>query len=295
MFKTFFSRTKPHEDNLDYSIPGYDKEGHKNFYGLELAYIESLRIVPYFYFLLQYDHSEEEPEDATQDYTYNSHYFGLGVSGETPSELTNLDWWLEVIKEQGKSYTDAPSVNLEESNIDAWAGVIGCEYKKHFFLNPYLDLNPSFELEYAYGSGDKDRTSVTNTDGGNLNGGDKNFLYYGYYFAGYALNPRLSNIHIYRIGLSINPLMNNETREKFALGTKFYIYRKDKEAGGIYDTDASKVSKDIGKEINFYFYWNVTPKVTWGARYGRFFAGHAYADATDDDSQYAYTNFTISF
>ncbi len=102
MFKTFFSRTKPHEDNLDYSIPGYDKYGHKNFYGLELAYIESLRIVPYFYFLLQDDRPKEEPEDAIQEYGYNSHYFGIGVSGETPTDLTNLDWWLEIIKEQGK-------------------------------------------------------------------------------------------------------------------------------------------------------------------------------------------------
>jgi len=286
MFKTFFSRTKPRENNVDYSVPGYKKNGHKNFYGSELALINNPKFVPYLYVMFQEDHPKEEPEDATQEYNYNSRYYTAGISAEA---FNALDWWIEIIREEGESYTDADTVALEKKDIDAWAGVLGCKHQFDIFTHPSADL------EFAYGSGDKDRTRVTNTDGGNLYGNDTNFLYYGYYFAGYALDPRLSNIQIYRLGVSTTPLENFKVGRDLVLGAKFYLYRKDKSAGGIYDTDATQNDKDIGKEMNFYLYWRINPKSTWAFRYGKFFPGDAYPDATNDGSHYFYSSLTVKF
>jgi hypothetical protein len=286
MFKAFASRTKPRENNLDYSIPGYKKHGHKMFYGAELAYIRNLRIVPYIFVLFQDDFPDETPEDTAQNYGYDSRYYGLGLSAEATK---NLDWWFEAIREEGKSYTDSDVVPLEKKRIDAWAGVMGCQYKFNTFAHPRA------EFEVAYGSGDKDRTRVTNTDGGNLYDEDENFLYYGYYFAGYALSPRLSNIIIYRVGLSGTPFEKTKLGRNIVLGAKFYIYRKDKAGGGIYDTDATRKSKDIGKEINVYMYWRLNRKTTWVLRYGKFFTGKAYDEDTDANSQYVYSRINVRF
>lgn len=81
-FKLFLSHALPHEDNIDISVPGYDKESDRVFYGFESTYFLNETNNVYGFFLMQRDSSDEDPEDTSQDYTYDSEYTGVGVDGE---------------------------------------------------------------------------------------------------------------------------------------------------------------------------------------------------------------------
>jgi hypothetical protein len=286
--KIFCAKTKPREHHIDFSIPGYDKKGWQLFSGMQVSAIKNSNLVPYLYFLYEKDHPKEDPEDLTQDYNYDAMFYGSGIKGKTGK---NLSWWLEAIKETGESYTDAYSVYPEKKNIDAWATVAGAKYSFECPTHPIVDI------EYAWGSGDKDRQSTTNTSGGgNLYNDDTGFQYFGYYFSGYRLDTRLSNIQIYRLGLSLIPLEKFKFGKNILIGAKFFVYRKDKKSAGIYeDTPTPGISDDIGKEINLYLYWLITPKLTWAVRYGTFFPGGAYSGQTDAATQYFNTYLSLKF
>ena len=287
--KTFASISDENEYNIDQSVPNYGKTNDRIFAGAELAYSGIKNNILYGYMLIQKDKNTRfPPETPTQSYRYNSEYYGLGLQSNMPK--SNFNYWLEVIKEEGSSYTDTAAVGLEEKDIDAWAANAGLKYAFS------LPLHPTAELEYAYSSGDKDRSSVTNTrNGGNVSGSDTNFLYFGSYFAGYALAPRLSNMHLYKLDFSFRPLEKFKFGKGIACGFKYFKYLKDKKTGGIYDTDATLNSIDIGQEANFYFYWRLSKKLMWSNRYGIFFPGDAYPTSTNNNTQYFYTRFTINF
>jgi len=286
--KIFSSRTKPSEDRIDFSTPSFDKRGWQHFSGIEAAYLKNKNFIPYLYFLYEKDHPKEEPEDVFQDYNYDAYFYAGGLCAKANK---NLSWWLELIKENGENYADSFVVSPEKKDIDAWAAIVGTEY------NFSLLTHPSLEFEYAWGSGDNSRISTTNTaGGGNLYGNDTSFQYFGYYFAGYRLDPRLSNMHIYRMHLSLRPLEKFKFGKNILTGVKFFVYRKDKKNAGIYeDAPAVGESKDIGKEVNFYLYWIIHPKVAWSLRYGIFFPGGAYPENTDASTQYLGTYLTLSF
>jgi len=286
--KAFSAKTKPHEHHLDFSLPSYDKRGWQFFNGFELALAKNKNFIPYIYFLSEKDHPKEEPEDTTQDYNYDARYHGIGIKGTSPQ---NFLWSFEVIKELGKSFTDSYSTDPQKKNIDAWASVISAKYS--FQCNTH----PAVDFEYAWGQGDKDRQSTTNTAaGGNINGDDHNFQYFGYYFNGYRLDTRLSNIHIYKLGFSFAPLEKLKLGKNTLIGTKFFVFRKDKKQAAIYeDTPASESNRDIGKEADFYLYWLINPQLTLAIRYGVFLPGEAYPEDVNASSQYFNTYLTYQF
>ena len=72
-------------------------------------------------------------------------------------------------------------------------------------------------------------------------------------------------------------------------------YIKDKKAGGVYDTDATESSLDIGQEADFYLYWQINKNLMWSNRFGVFFPGNAYPSNTNDSTKYFYTRFTLTF
>jgi len=283
--KFFYSRTKPREDNIDASIPGYDKNGKREFIGGEIAYSGIKNFVTYLYFLLQHDREDENTPQ--QNFNYDSQYLGWGFEGRGFNK--KLEYWFEAIKEFGSSYTDALVVDLAEKNIDAWAIDTGIRYRWEYILRP------SLELEYAIGSGDKDRLYVTDTQGGNMEGKDKNFLYFGDFFAGYALAPRLSNLHIFKLDFSFKPLNYFKFGKGITTGFKYYLYRKEKAAGGIYDEEAYAKSHDVGEELNFYFYFRLHKNIYLSSRYGIFFPGGAYSDQQNSSTKYFYTSLVFTF
>lgn len=283
--KSFLSKTQPYEDNVDPSVPNYEKRGERVFAGTELTYLGIPNNVIYAYGLIQRD--ETDATTATQDYNYHSKYFGLGFEGNSQN---NDGYWLEIIKQKGRNFTDASDVALEKRDIDAWALDMGL---KHYFKNIF---RPKVEFEYAYGSGDRDRDRVDYTNGGgNIYGEDKNFLYFGGFYGGYALSPRLSNLNAWKIEGSIKPLAHFKSFKDIIVGLKYWLFRKDKEKAGIYDTDATQPSKDIGSEIDAYVYYNITKRMFWLLRYGVFLPGKAYPGNTQAHTKYVYTRLTITF
>ncbi|MCK5178598.1 MAG: alginate export family protein, partial [Candidatus Omnitrophica bacterium] len=150
-------------------------------------------------------------------------------------------------------------------------------------------------FEYAYGSGDSQRVSVTDTEGGNLSGDDNNFLYFGYFPAGYALAPRLSNIHIYRVGAYVNPFEKIRLLKNFNLGVDYFWYFKDKSGGGISDSEATADSHDIGSEIDLTVSWQVLSDLRWSLSYGYFMPGDAFLDSANDSDQYFSNSLTFTF
>jgi len=281
----FISKTKEFDDNIDISVPGYKDENRRFFFAVE-AHYAAVHDVAFAYVLVQRDRSHECPTDPTQNYTYNSEYLGLGIAGERPL----FAYWAEGIKEFGKSYTDASRTELAVKDVDAWAFDVGAKLTPDFYSHPIL------EAEIAYGSGDKDRISVTDTVGGNINGRDTNFLYFGIFDAGYTMAPRLSNLFIYRIGLSLKPLeFIPYVGNNFAVGSRIYVYQKAQKEGGIYDVEASEPSPDVGEELDFFVHWKVYENLYFTLRYGVFFPGAAYPRGIREKSKFLYVQTRMTF
>ena len=289
--KTFLTKAINREEDIDTSIPHYDKQSDRVFAGVEIAWRGLKNNAIYGYFLLQHHLLDEEiGNDTVQAYNYDSQYIGLGFDGQNKS----ISYWGELIKEYGKSYHDNyyTDTKLDRKNIDAWAGDIGI--RKDFDVV----LSPSLELEYAFGSGDPDRVSVTDTQYGNRYGNDENFLYFGDFFSGYALETRLSNIHICKVEAAIKPFAKSNLPnwlKDMNIGTKYYWYRKDRPDGGTYDVESTNNSKDIGHEIDAFVYWKPTEKFQTILRGGVFYPGEAYPELTDTPTKYLYLRSTIYF
>jgi hypothetical protein len=281
--KAMVAHTLPHEDNIDLSVPGYDKGTDRYFSALQCSYKGIPQQNLYGYVLLQRDYSDERPEDVLHDFTYNNEYFGLGARGKIKSVFS---YRIELIKETGKSRVFATNA---KKDISAWAGICGLDYE------PAVFTRPAFTFAYAYGSGDPDRVSVTDTQNGNALGKDKNFLYFGYLPTGYALAPALSNLYFFQWGAALNPWERNSWLKDCRVGVNYYRYFKDKASGGILDPEASSSQKDIGYELDGYINWQVLSDLNMALQYGYFQPGKAYPDNTNDSEHYFSASATITF
>ena len=282
-FGAFASKSLPHEDNIDTSVPGFDKKGERYFYGAGLGYAGIKNHTLYSYALVQRDESNDYPESATSDFTYNSEYYGLGAKGIFADKW---NYWVELIKQGGESQIFNSS---KSADIDAW----GASTQLHF--KPHVPLNPTIRMEYAFGSGDKDRTNVTDTEGGNTSGTDRNFLYFGYIDTGFALSPRLSNLHMFKAGFSLNPFERFWDMRNFALNFNFYRFLKTQSQGGISDTEATELSSDIGTEIDFEIDWQIASDLNLTLEYGYFMIGDAYPESADENESFFSASLTHTF
>ena len=281
--KALFSHTLPHEDNVDTSIPGWDKKSDRNFYGLEGTYLGISNQGVYGYLLVQRDNSNEDPDDPLHDYSYDSEYFGLGAQGKI---IATMHYWAEIIRETGESHVYD---TREKEDINAWGVDLGITYD----LDAYS--HPNVTVEYAFGSGDADRISITNTLDGNISGDDRNFLYFGYRPTGYAFSPRLSNIHFFKAGVLIKPLEKYNPFKNLSLGIDYYQYYKDKEIGGVSDADATISDDDLGSEIDLNISWQILSDLSCSLEYGHFKPGNAYPDFANDSEEYFSISLTVTF
>ena len=279
----FASQTLPHEDNIDTSVPGYLKDSDRHFYGAGVGYTGIRDHQIYSYVLVQRDFSDEEPNSSSQQYTYNSQYYGVGSVGKISK---NVNYWIEIIREEGKSYVYTTN---EEKDVDAWATDIGMEYKWKFYGDPKVSV------EYAYGSGDPDRTSVTDTENGNALGNDNNFLYFGYFPTGIVSTPRLSNLHLYKISLACFPLKKYSAFEKLSFAFDYYRFFKDRRSGGISDEEATQNSRDVGSEIDFTIDWQAFSDLNISIEFGHFMPGDAFPSSANNNENYFSVSSTITF
>ncbi|HOX54929.1 MAG: alginate export family protein [Candidatus Omnitrophica bacterium] len=285
--KTLIAHSNPKDDNIDLSVPEYDKKENRIYLGTELSYTRFYPNIFYVYGLIQRDRQEKYPAGTSQNYRYDSQYLGFGVDKQSRK---GWSYWSEVIKEWGADYNDTTYVNPRKSEIDAWAVDLGTRYMLS------LPLLPTFEAEYAFGSGDTDRTDVTDTKpGGNQTGDDKNFSYYGYFGTGYALAGRLSNLEQLKLQFGITPLMNKKFAKSIDVGAKLYFYRKAEAEGPIYDTQATQHDKDVGKELNLFLYWEPSDNLYLNIKYGIFYPGEAFSSNANSNTKYFLARATLKF
>jgi hypothetical protein len=156
-------------------------------------------------------------------------------------------------------------------------------------------MHPALYFKYAYGSGDKDRVSVTDTLFGNLAGRDRNFLYFGYIPTGYALNAQLSNLYFFKTGLSLKPLEKYLLFKNCRLSVDYYLYYKDKAGAGIYDLQATVDNRNVGSEVDLTLSWPIFSDLSFNLQYGHFIPGEAYPNSTRDSEDYLSLSSTITF
>ncbi len=282
--KAFWSRTEPHEDNIDTSVPGFEKGGERHFYGLQADYTGWTGHNLYAFGVWQRDDSDERPADAAQNYDYDSEYVGVGVRGKWKEN--RISYWWESVHETGESVITGTTT---KSDVSAWAHVVAVSYE------PEMTTHPSLYVKGAYGSGDADRTSVTDTVNGNASGKDRNFLYFGYLPTGYAFAPRLSNMYFFKTGVSCTPFEKCAWLEKIDVAVDYYRYFKADAAGGIYDTQATQASADVGAEVDVTVNWRIFSDLYLCLQYGHFMPGDAFPDATDDSEDYLSVSLSLSF
>ncbi len=286
--KAIAAHSNSANDNLDLSVPNYDKKENRYYYGLEAAYVGFFPRTFYAFGLIQHDAADKHPDNASnQSYLYNSQYFGLGMDNRPKN---GIEYWLEFLKEWGTTFNDTAVVPGDKADIDGWGMDFGL---RHTFN---VSTSPALEFEYAYGSGDKDRTSVTDTkNGGNRFGKDTNFSYYGYFATGYALDSRLSNLSLYKLETTLSPFENIRVAKDIDIGFKYFIYRKAKSDGGVYDLQATVSDPDVGNEIDAYLYWKPSERFYCSTQYGIFYPGKAFPDSSNDPTQYFLVRTTITF
>lgn len=285
-FKSFFAQTQPNENNIDYSVPGYDRDGKRRFFGLEGAYTTLKGTKVYGYFLNQRDLAREEPENPAQAYKYDSNYLGLGASGFLTKQLT---YYGEVVRQDGHSYANGKTDTREQ--IDAWAALLGGKYFSD------AKTHPIFSLEWAYGSGDGDRGNVLTTLNGNLAGTkDRNFLYFGSYDGGTALAPRLSNLSVLRLGFSFKPFEDYWRLRNLTFSAFYSDYTKIREQGVISDRDAANTpSSDVGDAIDLYFKWKIFSDLSLSVNWAKFKPGNAFPAGIRDTETTLITSVTFSY
>lgn len=279
--RVFGAHTIVHDDDIDQSLPNHD-DSRRAFGAAQLDYVLSGDHRAYALFMLEKDLNDEDPEDPTQDWTYDAQYFGLGLRGDF---FRRLGYHVEAVYQTGESVAAGTD---DSEDIQAFSLTFLLEYR---FEAP---TSPAVLFEYLYGSGDADRGSVTDVAAGNAAGSDdEGFLAFGYLQTGYALFPRVSNIHILRLGASLRPFESSELARYLEVGVFGYLYRKDESAAPISDPRSFNDDSEIGTEIDLFLRWRVLSDLGLSINFGRFMPGDAYDDT--DGRNFFSAGFTYGF
>ena len=269
-------------DDIDRTRPGGDGS-KRNFFGVELRYLGFERHEPFAYAFWNEDRLGESPPALLQNFDYDSYYLGFGSQGEL---VTHLRYRTEWVIQQGRSFGDRRFLHHDDINAWGWDALL--EY-----LRPG-PMHPRLLVEYMFASGDPDRLgSPTNARGGNTQGDDTSFSAFGYRNTGLAMAPRLSNIHVWRVGASFFPFENIPILSKMEVGTDWFLYYKHHRRGAVSDPLADRRSGFLGWEMDTFANWRITSDLAWTVRYGVHFPGSAFSDRTT--RTFFLTGITYSF
>jgi len=256
-------------DDIDRTRPGSDGS-KRNFFGFQARYNGLEKHRPFFYGVWQDDKQGESPPRLLQNFTYDSYYLGVGSTGELFKDVRYSTEW---VYEGGRSYGDRKF--REQDHINAWAWDLLLEYL------PTLKTKPRFSFEYMFASGDPNRFgSPTDAIGGNTYGNDSSFVGFGYRDTGLSFAPRLSNIHVWRMGASFFPFESVRLLREMELGTDWFLYAKNRAPAAVSDPLADQANGYLGWEMDYFANWRVTSDVALTFRYGVFFPGSAFSDQT---------------
>ncbi len=269
------------KDDQDATIPD-NGNSRRAFAGFQTEYAGFRAARPYGVFLVQRDLNDEDPEVAGQDFEYHSMYLAGGLRGEI---VSGLGYTVEADYEIGTS-TATGSEETEAIRAFALQANLECYVK--------TTTSPVLYFGYLFGSGDEDRLSPTDTIGGNVAGSDDTgFNAFGFLLTGYSLSPRLSNLHIVRLGASFKPFEKTTWGTEFDAGFTFYLYRKARSEAGISDPRAYVDDADVGQEVDLFARWRMYSDLQLALSYGLFLPGGAY----DEDSRRGFLSVstTLSF
>lgn len=284
-FKLMGSRSINFDNNIDGSVPG-SRDNERFFAAAEFRFNIFENHTPYFFTLIQQDSSGENPKDRKLDFTYDSNYFALGMDGEI---VNNLTYGVEAMYETGRSYSDSvDDISQASERISAFSFVAELNYAFESKMHPRIGL------EYALGSGDRDRGSVTSTINGNEEGTrDHNYLYFGFINTGFAFSPRLSNLHFFKLQADFTPFEGTRRFNDLEIGLSGYYYWKDKSEGAISVSDADLKRSNLGSEVDLFIRYRVFSDTQFSIRYGNFFPGKAFSNRERQD--FFLASFTFNF
>ncbi|MBI4871479.1 MAG: alginate export family protein [Candidatus Riflebacteria bacterium] len=277
-------RNKPRELDLDSNITA----PRRFFEGVDFDYLRRDQHRVFGYLLAERDKSPQPAgiTVATQGFHYDANYLGAGARGP----LSHLaDYHLEGIFETGSSYAIGAS-GKDAGDIRAFAGLARVTHQQD------RPMHPVYSAEYAFGSGDAGRQpGISTVTLGPVGATDRNFLGFGRYDGGIALNPRLSNLHVLRFGASARPWDDAHGFEDLILGGTLSFYRKADAAGNLSDPQAVPGSGDVGSGTDLYLGWKIYSDLTWMVQYGHFSPGDTYPVGATDETDVLFSNLTWSF
>jgi hypothetical protein len=286
--RMLYGRTLQRDPDIDSSIQGFDRGfGRRDFYIAEGEYRMSSGTRYYAYLLSERDQSRTlSLAQSRLDFHYDADYVGLGTEGRFDPLL---HYYLEIVKQSGETLVDiagGPRVS-----IDAAGAVAGLLYYPRWKYRPFLSM------EYGFGTGDPERRSVTNVFGGKRTiTSDTNFLPFGVYDGGLALSPRLSNLHVLRLGYQTKPLPRGDRiLPDLLFGTKLSYYMKEEKDGVVSDPLASLAAHDVGFGADFFVGARPFSDLSLLVQYGRFVPGKAYPDPVSDSTNRVLATSTLSF
>lgn len=285
-FMAMLGKTLRDSTNIDDSPPVANRQD-RNMYAFELAYSGLSHHRPFVYFLSQFDHTTPKPILATQAYDYSSRYMGVGSTGTLL--VPELAYQTELAGQWGRTYSEG-AIHQSQDDIRAMAFDLQLEY---LFQVP---THPRAFFEYLHASGDSDRrASATSTFGGNLVGTDDHaFNAFGFRDTGIAFAPRISNLNMWVIGGRFFPLEAYDAFREMEVGTKVFLYDRDKRHGPISDATATGNDDFLGWEWDVYCNWRITSDLAWTMRYGAFMPSDAFRQR-DAVRHFLYTGVSLSF
>jgi hypothetical protein len=265
------------KDNNPYGLSDKDiTDGAERAFGGGTIGAAFLNQKLYLFGLAQIDMSTQEDGVETK---YDSQYYGGGLEGVL---FQDISYFAEFVYETGTSYISKGAVVNEESTIAAYAVNSGINYYIPVPLSPVL------LLQYAYGSGDKYRTSYTTSNRpSGAEGDDTGFIAFGTFSGGYALKANLGNIHIFKGGFSFSPV------SKMSLGVKYLYYMKDKKEMPISSGDAALPEAFVGQGVDVSLRWQMFYDLSMYVNYGLFLPGDAY-DPSMGEKSFAMAGINLS-
>lgn len=265
----FAGSTLHRSDNIDTNVLGFD-QGHNNrtFIGIQGEYITEQNHHITGYFLDQNDNSTTA--DSLQDpftFNYDSHYAGLCAEGSFGPRTIYTS---ELVFEGGRAGTSNGGISREKVDAAAtWVSLF------HRLEGTSL---PTLLFDYAWGSGDASRFSVTDSGprGPRSGNGDQNFIGFGRFDGGLALQPRLSNLHVIRFGFQFKPFTELDPPADLLIGFKVSDYEKSTLNGPISDPVATVAQRHVGIGTDIFVACKPLSDVDILLEYGGFTPGDAY-------------------
>jgi hypothetical protein len=255
------------------SRPKFDYNTDRFFYGGQVGLrLGETQQRAFVYALAQQDNNDEAAifGPVTTNFDYNSWYLGVGIAGPIGDRIV---YGIEAAYEGGNNLTTSADISgpfvtpvpQEREDIQAWAADARIDYL-------FPDAHRSrMSGEFIIASGDHDRSSSTNTFGGNKAGTKDNaFNAFGLLNTGLAFAPTVSNIIVGRVGASTFPLRTSGTLGRIQVGTDFFVYGKT-EADAPIDEPTIEGVRFLGVEPDFFLNWPMTSDLTLAVRYGIFF------------------------